>query len=268
MAYARRYYQASIFEKVSIGNLLSNLIASFSVAIVLFSVTYGGLWLSEPQRFPITSVKILGAYHHLSRDELQEVVSQQVSAGFFALKVLELRAAIESLAWVKHASVRRVWPSQVLIQLEEEVAFARWNQDAIVTLSGALISPPQQSFPKDLPFLEGPKGRYRSVWEQYRVMSEILAPTKLSIKRLQLATRGSWKLTLDNGIQVILGKTEVLVRLRRFTETYQRVLGAVSEKLSYVDLRYTSGLAVGWKTMEAGRLETKRLLNGENPKDV
>lgn len=221
-----------------------------TVLLCLGGVTYGGIWLMQPDRFPITNVKIIGEHQRLSHQALETVISEKLTGGFFGVEVNVIRNALEAMPWVRHAYVRRVWPSQLVIQIEEAVPFARWNDEGIITVEGELIHPPSETVPNDLPRLEGPPGRHRWVWEQYRTMSEILAHSRCSVARLMLAKRGSWKMLLDNHILVVLGKSEINTRLERFVDAYQRLLATNRDKIAYVDLRYTSGLAVGWRRNE------------------
>ena len=82
----------------------------------------------------------------------------------------------------------------------------------------------------------------------------------LTIQELDLSTNGSWKILLDNGIAVILGKTGLSERMTRFMLAYQHSLQAQSQQIAYIDLRYTNGFAIGWKagaTMKKERANLK-----------
>lgn len=67
--------------------------------------------------------------------------------------------------------------------------------------------------------------------------------------RLELAQRGSWRFRLDNGMQVILGTHEKKQRLHRFVKAYNQSLKKDQASIAYVDMRYTTGMAVGWKAL-------------------
>ena len=59
--------------------------------------------------------------------------------------------------------------------------------------------------------------------------------------------RGSWKVKLENGLTLKIGRDQQKKRLRRFMVGYEESLASVIDKISSVDLRYTNGFAVQWK---------------------
>ena len=64
-----------------------------------------------------------------------------------------------------------------------------------------------------------------------------------------MTARRSWQLTLNNDIKLNLGRGDTMKRLQRFMELYpvlQQQAQTDGKRISYVDLRYDSGAAVGW----------------------
>ena len=45
---------------------------------------------------------------------------------------------------------------------------------------------------------------------------------------------------------MLLGRDQVVEKMRRFTAIYQKALEQESEKIARIDLRYANGLAVAW----------------------
>ncbi|EXF46277.1 cell division protein FtsQ [Pseudomonas sp. BAY1663] len=83
--------------------------------------------------------------------------------------------------------------------------------------------------------------------QQYQMLSQMLRPLGFSIARLELRERGSWFLTTNQGIELLLGRDQVVEKMRRFTAIYQQALEQESEKIARIDLRYANGLAVAWQ---------------------
>jgi cell division protein FtsQ len=54
----------------------------------------------------------------------------------------------------------------------------------------------------------------------------------------------AWRLRLDNGMQIVLGRDEPVLRLARFTALYPRLFAAPATAPAYVDLRYVDGFAI------------------------
>ena len=79
----------------------------------------------------------------------------------------------------------------------------------------------------------------------------LLAGTGLRINELFLSERFAWNVQLNNGIKLNLGRKEFIDRFQRFIDLFE-LLDRQEKSVDYVDLRYDTGLAVGWKTEIAG----------------
>jgi cell division protein FtsQ len=70
------------------------------------------------------------------------------------------------------------------------------------------------------------------------------------IEGLSLSGRGSWRVELDTGAEVELGRgtdEEVLARTGRFVGTVTQVTSRYQRPLEYADLRHNEGYAVRLK---------------------
>ena len=77
-------------------------------------------------------------------------------------------------------------------------------------------------------------------------MQGLLDFSQLVIQELSLSERYAWDIKLRSGISLRLGRTEFMDRLQRFIDVYP-VLLKQDKTIDYVDLRYDTGFAVGWK---------------------
>jgi cell division protein FtsQ len=127
------------------------------------------------------------------------------------------------------------------------VAIARWGEDALLNPYGELFSPPPASFPAGLPELHGPAGQQRSLIERFIEVGKLLKTAGLRPRALIEDERRAWRLTLDNGVEMLLGREESLARLARFVAVYPQTLERRVDALQRVDLRYTNGFAVAWR---------------------
>lgn len=227
---------------------LKRFLQTLSCVFVFFTVSYSVFWCLDPAHFPISSIRFIGERKYLSQHELQNVIFAEVKTGFFGLKVSSLQQHLLSLPWIKQVDVRKVWPNQLVIHFEEHEPAARWGDKGVISDMGALFYPELSKVDVELPKLQGPEGRAPLVWQQFLVMEETLAPLNLTITHLTLAPRGAWHLQLSNGITVILGTNDILMRLQRFVHAYEKQLHMRHTEMAYVDLRYTSGMAIGWGT--------------------
>jgi len=170
-----------------------------------------------------------------------------VSGGFFTIDLRRVEAAVEALPWVYDVSLRRQWPDTLELRVTEQVAIARWGDEALLNQYGELFSPPVESFPGGLAVLHGPVGQQRELIARFIKVSELLKGAGLRPRALVEDERRAWRLTLDSGVEMLLGREEMLARLERFVTVYPQTLARKAEALARVDLRYTNGFAVAWR---------------------
>ncbi|MCD6038736.1 MAG: ftsQ [Gammaproteobacteria bacterium] len=213
-------------------------------------IYFAGYFLSQCKTtyyFPIKEVKIAGV-QHLNHNEVQRLLTPLVSKGFFAINVEHIKESLAQFSWVADVSVRRLWPNQILIQVVEKSPLALWNEGKLLSTSGQLFSPPPETYPADLPQFLGPEGTQLKMMENYAKISAILAPLHFTIKRFEFTRGQTWIFLLNNGIKLNVGHKDVLTRVNDFVKVYPKIIGNRASEVEGVDLRYSNGLAVRWKT--------------------
>jgi cell division protein FtsQ len=211
--------------------------------------------LIDPQSMQIKSVQVEGMFEQVDPHNVKRVAASFSEYGFLGVDVETVKLAIETLPWVKQASVRRVWPDTLYISLEEQAAVARWSDRGLVSPGGELFFPQDSATFSHLPELLGPASNGAVVLAKYRQLNEMLAVHELSIKRLEQDERRAWVVTLSSGVKLLLGRKESEVRLTRFIEVYPKVLKAWEQKIDEVDLRYPNGFAVRWNAVTGNENE-------------
>jgi len=215
---------------------------------VLGAATLLGMhWLSDPYRFPLGVVEVKGDFRYLQKEQLQAAVAPHVTGGFFTVDVVAIRAAAEALPWVYKASVQRVWPETVRVQIEEQQPVAYWHGNGFLNRRGEAFFPAQGQADIELPRLDGPDGQETRVLENYRRVSATLAPLGLQVQSLRVDGRRAWEMQLAGGVALKLGRTQPWQRLRRFVRAWPSVFAARLAELRTVDLRYSNGFSVVWQ---------------------
>ena len=226
------------------------------LSAVLFTVFIGGWivvgWMEDAQRLPLSKLVVTGERHYTRNDGIrQSILALGPPGTFMTQDVNIIQQQIERLPWIKQASVRKQWPDELKIHLVEYVPIARWNDQHMIDAQGNSFSvPAERSAKQTLPMLSGPEGSEGEVLEGFRDMGAVLAKDKFTLKEAAMTARRSWQLTLNNGIKLNLGRGDTMKRLSRFVELYpvlQQQEQADNKRISYVDLRYDSGAAVGWQ---------------------
>ena len=79
---------------------------------------------------------------------------------------------------------------------------------------------------------------------QYVVFSGLLGPLQQNIQEMNLSPRRAWRLHLEAGTVVELGREQMEARLERFVRVHDRTSGQLNPQPHHVDLRYPNGFAV------------------------
>ena len=201
---------------------------------------------------PITNVNVQGDLTYISQQAVQQRIAPYVGASFFTVDLAGMRTELEQMPWIAHAEVRRVWPDQIDVRLEEQLPIARWGDEALLNNQGQAFAPQELDNYQHLPQLSGPKRAQPKVMQQYQMLSQLLRPMGFTVVGLQLRERGSWFLsatenTSGQRIDILLGRDHVVEKMRRFAAIYERELIDQSANIARIDLRYANGLAVAWR---------------------
>lgn len=232
-------------RNVYLGRLLG---VAMLVVIVAASAALVGHWLGRPETLPIQRVQVEGEFRYLAREDLYAAIGDLTSGGFFNVDVRAVKQAAESLPWVHRVSVRRQWPDSLRIDIREQQPLAYWGQQQMVNVDGELFQPEASAMEAPLPRFNGPQGSSTVMVARYRVLATALSVVGLGIAELQLNERRAWAAQLDNGVRLLLGRSLNDTQLQRFISAYPRALAENTGRMDSVDLRYSNGFAVRWKT--------------------
>ncbi|MGO1232979.1 MAG: cell division protein FtsQ/DivIB [Marinobacter sp.] len=199
----------------------------------------------------IVAVDVRGEFVGESRVAVERAAGNWVGKSYFATDLEDIKAELEQRPWVASAAVKRVWPGRLEIDIREKKPLAYWSDGRLVSRSGQLFRPPNPEAAGRLPRLSGPDERVREVIAMARNMSDKLMNYGLGFSGLALETRGAWTLTLNSGVEVVLGRDQVESRFERFITVYENRLASRLDEVSRVDARYSNGVAVQWKAETA-----------------
>ncbi len=201
---------------------------------------------------PVAKVVVEGDLAYASREGVQQNIAWFAERNFFDVDLAGMRQSLESMPWIAHAEVRRVWPDQLIVRLEEQLPIARWGDRDLLSSQGQTFRPSELKQYESLPQLAGPDRARQRIMQHYQMLGQMLRPMGFSIRRLELRERGSWFLDTGQGIELLLGRDHLIEKIRRFGTIYQQALRQQGENIARIDLRYSSGLAVGWRGPVSG----------------
>ena len=226
-----------MWDKPSELNILSSVLLAISLLLVLVGALH---YVLHSPLFALRAVRVDAAPQHVAAAEIEAVVRNELRGNFFTVDLEATRRSFEKLAWVRKASVRRQFPWQLEVELEEHVVLASWNGTALVNTYGEVFKAESE---RVMPSFIGQSDSAAEVARMYTALAGELAPLKQEIAQISLSPRHTWQLRLSNGMLLKLGNEQPQQRLARFVAVYPYSLAALASTASYVDLRYRNGFA-------------------------
>lgn len=203
-------------------------------------------WMWDEQRLPLSKIVLQGNLQYVSTLDVQRAFARLDHIGTFMSQDIDvLQTSVQSIPWVSHASIRKQWPDTIKVFLTEHQVQAIWNGNALLDDDGIVFDGDIGLVKEEHVKLYGPDGsapEVLKVWRQYNSQFQAIGR---NISSLLLNERRAWQIILDNGIRLELGKESLDERIARFFLLYKQ-LGNEVDKVSYIDLRYDTGAAVGW----------------------
>ena len=236
-------------------------------ALLLAGLVLAGLALALHQlaRLPIFGIRHIQVEGDVTRNSVASLRANampHVSGTFLTLNLQQASSAFQAVPWVRTAVVQRVWPNRLRVRLEEHRPAAYWeakpegaDAQSEASVERALVNSFGEVFEanlgdvedEDLPVLAGPGGSsvaMLAMWQQLNALSQKLGE---SARRLDLSGRGSWRLTLEKGAVVELGRgseAEVLARFGQFAASITQISSRYQTAVLSADLRHHDGYAV------------------------
>ncbi|PHV08218.1 cell division protein FtsQ [Janthinobacterium sp. BJB412] len=232
-----------------------NATANGIFALVLLACLAAGVWwLAQRPMFTLRSIRI----ESMAQDELKHVnhltlrngALGRIKGNFFTTNLDAVRLAFESVPWVRRATVRREWPDQLIVALEEHEALGTWGEDGrLLSTKGDVFTANLAEAEEDhvLPEFDGPEGSEKEVLSRFAELRGWFAPLQLVPQALSLSTRYAWTVKLNNGMSVALGREQTSTTLK---ERVDRLLGIYPQLVTHlpnietIDMRYQNGLAL------------------------
>jgi len=197
-------------------------------------------WVASRPMFEIHQVRVVGDLDQVDRDLVRKRV-MGLKGSFFNLDLAAANSELRTVPWVRSVTLRRIWPDQLEVSIEEHHALARWGDSELINTKGERFT---AEYSGVLPYFEGPAGSESLMRDEFQQFRNQLSRITLSITDLQLSERGSWRLVADNGLELELGKDDVHGRLSRFVDIYPQLLHNAVPSGAVADLRYTHGFAL------------------------
>ena len=222
------------------------------VISAVMGVVAMGLWVVRHEVWSIQAVEVRGQVQHQSEVVLRTHLANRLQGTFININLKEVRAVVEELPWVRRAEVHRVFPNRIRLVIEEHQGVAWWGE----AQAGRIINSHGEIFEavadddraETWPELSGPDVLAPAVLTLYQSIEPMFVGLKRDVIRLEQDARGAWRMQLDNGARIELGRgdiAELSKRTQIFTDTVQGLTARYGQRdIETADLRYPNGYAL------------------------
>lgn len=175
---------------------------------------------------------------------LRAALGVSIGEPTLGFSVAAARQRIETLSWVKYATVERRLPGTIVVSLQEKRPFAVWQDRgkfSLIDRNGQVVAGQNLAAFKNLPLVVGPGAAVHAT-----VLLDALAKLPAIQAHVVAAVRVGrrrWNLQLDNGAQVLLPEGEADAALAELKKLQDRV-DLLDRPLKIVDLRLPDRLVI------------------------
>lgn len=217
------------------------------VLLLLFALHVGYTALLEVANVPISQVSVKGDFRFLDRAAVEQIMLPHLGTGYFMVDLARIRDDLLLLPMVHQVTVRRAWPDRLLVFITEQVPVLRFGADAYLNPYAEVFRPARELPGVELPRVDGPQGSETMLLRQFDVFTGLLESTGLHIAHMVLDGKHAWRITLDNGSEVLLGRRDIERRARLMARLFAHDWVDERNRIERLDMRYTNGVAVAWK---------------------
>ena len=218
-------------------------ISSFIILLILIIIIKKNN--TEIFYFPIKNVTS-SELINVNKDDISKAVKYLYSKSFFDIDLNHLKNKLEKIEWVRKINVRRSYPNEIIIDIEEHIPILRWNNKMYINKYGEKFN--ASKIDKSIPILISDESRINEVFAYFKLFNEKLSSRKLDFKITKIMENEirSLAISLSSGINIQLGSKDVNNKIPLFFEIYKSLNTRDLNKIRYIDMRYTNGFSVGW----------------------
>ncbi len=250
------------------------LVVTVAVLLSGLGLLYLADQLFHPDRFPFSNIEVRGDLQFVKGDQVLEAVNASLAGNYFSASLPRLESAVEQLSWVSSATLRRQWPSTLVVDVKEMQPVARWGGDQWLQFAGGdpVIVPPIHGIVQDagLPRLDGNDREAPLVWKTFQQWSEKLSSNGLVVNEISLHSRGLWTLKVSRSVlglnsahapasiaggtgnpavEIVVDQDNAEVKLDRLIAALHQKLMSRFPEMKKIDLRYANGFAVSFREL-------------------
>jgi cell division protein FtsQ len=193
--------------------------------------------------FGITEVALSGQ-QEVGRDAILNSAGVTDRSSLLLLDAAKMRAGLLANPWIAEATVLKLYPSRLRIEIKERVPFALWQKDGVVSLiaaDGTVLEPHVPQRFASLPQLVG-AGAEKAGQDFLKVLARY-PDVAQSVDASVLVAERRWNLHLKGGVDVLLPESNAERALATLTDL-NRTKKLLARDIVAVDLRLSDRVIV------------------------
>lgn len=236
-------------------------LATFATVAALATLYFG----TALANVGVSVVRVEGSLSAAEGEQVRYAVAEELATPGLPTAT-DVAAAVHALGWTREVRVRLHWPDTLHVVVARETLAARWGEDDWLTTSGKIVPAANANARRaaDLPMFHTTHADAARAMQVFNLLNESAADAGLQVVRLEESVGGDWSVLFANEIEVVLGATDLSERFERFIAVYRALLRDRAPlhdtrgRLSSVDARYDTGVAVRWAEEYAAALPSSR----------
>lgn len=187
--------------------------------------------------FVVKRVDVVGE-GRIREAEVRGALGVQPGDYLFDMDINSAQRRVQDLQWVDTAVVRRLWPSRIVVHINERTPFALWQKDGVLKVidhDGIILEAARVAEFNHLPFFvgAGAQTHAREFYEALGSKPAILARASAFV----FVGQRRWNVLLDDGELTIMLPSQNFQEALARLDSYDSQYGLLDRALSRVDLR-------------------------------
>ena len=213
--------------------------------------------------FRITSVAITGR-KQLTQDEVLAIGGVNGRSSLLFLDAASARDKLKGDPWIADATVQKLYPGRLLIDITERKPFALWQENgrvSVISDDGTVLEPYVARRFVTLPLVVGKGAETRA--KEFLTLLAQYPQVRSQVKAIVYVGERRWNLRLADGVDVRLPEFEVEKALATLTRM-DKESGLFSRDITAIDMRLPDRLTV--RLSEAAAKAREDLFKDKKPK--
>ena len=214
------------------------------------------LLMIKPEQNATMSYKITTPLEKITLDDIEDVIWPYLAQGFWEVELLSLQRSLQAEPWIERVHVSRLWPNQLVLQIDEREPIARWGSDGLIDRQGIVFQPGDTSEFEHLVKLQAHDLQTRAMLRHWHQIQDILSVMDWRVINLTWFADDVLRIEVDEGHQLYVIASDKGILLRRFIKAWPTLdvtalVASQSNRLNIkqpakwkIDLRYSNGMAL------------------------